>query len=385
MQLPPIWQVTPFGVIAVVVAIAYEMGLRWLAHRQTPEHRRQSRRRSLAFYAGLLGLILVVSGPLERWAMAWLSVHMVAARPRDVLSPAAADHRCSVGPACCSRFRSTSASPPACWYYRRGWPRSAGCRCSRNPIVAVVLFNGVMVLWHMPVVFDWASWHGWVMNWLMAPSFVIVGLLFWRIILPSHPWPARGSTRMQVGAVVVTAFEMLVLAMAMSIFTKGPWYSMNIVMDGPAAALRDQRYAAGILWVCGDFWAIPALVLIVSASLGRDGGVSASLERVLGRRLSLRSAPASLGHRARPSPPPPVAARSGSTPGAAVVPALGAPAARRWRPGPRASPSLGTRAHPVVPVQEVPPHVDGESGEDRPFEHVHPAERGRRGRATARR
>ena len=63
--------------IAVIVGIAYEMGLRWLAHRQTPEHRRQTRRRSLVFYAGLLGLILVSSGPLERWGMQWLSVHMI--------------------------------------------------------------------------------------------------------------------------------------------------------------------------------------------------------------------------------------------------------------------------------------------------------------------
>jgi cytochrome c oxidase assembly factor CtaG len=152
-----------------------------------------------------------------------------------------------------------------------------------NPIVAVVLFNVVMVLWHVPIIFDWASWHGWVMNWLMAPSFLIVGLLFWRVILPSHPSPPRGSTRVQVGAIVVTAFEMLVLAMAMSIFTKAPWYSMNVVMEGQAAALRDQRWAAGILWVCGDFWAVPALVLIVMRVSSTAGGVSAALERVLGR------------------------------------------------------------------------------------------------------
>jgi cytochrome c oxidase assembly factor CtaG len=152
-----------------------------------------------------------------------------------------------------------------------------------NPIVAIILFNGVMVTWHLPVVFDWAADHGWVMNWLMGPIFVIVGLLFWRIILPSHPWGPRGSTRIQIGAIVVTAFEMLILAMAMSIFTKAPWYSMNVTMDGPVAALRDQRYAAGILWICGDFWAIPALVYVGYRIYGQDGGVSASLERVLGR------------------------------------------------------------------------------------------------------
>jgi cytochrome c oxidase assembly factor CtaG len=149
--------------------------------------------------------------------------------------------------------------------------------------VAVVLFNAVMVTWHIPVIFDWASWHGWVMDWLMGPSFVIVGLLFWRVILPSHPHSPRGSTRIQIIAIVATAFEMLVLAMAMSIFTKAPWYSMNVMIDGPAAALRDQRWAAGILWVCGDFWAVPALVLIVTRLSSASGGVSAAFERMFDR------------------------------------------------------------------------------------------------------
>ena len=88
---------------------------------------------------------------------------------------------------------------------------------------------------------------------------------------------------MQVAAVVITAFEMLVLAMAMAIFTKTPWYSMHVVMDGPAAALRDQRWAAGILWICGDFWAVPALVLIAYRVFGAKGSVAASFERALGR------------------------------------------------------------------------------------------------------
>jgi hypothetical protein len=71
--------------------------------------------------------------------------------------------------------------------------------------------------------------------------------------------------------------------MAMAIFTKDPWYSMNVFMDGTTTALRDQRWAAGILWVCGDFWAVPALVLVFYRLSSTDGGVSASLEKVLGR------------------------------------------------------------------------------------------------------
>jgi cytochrome c oxidase assembly factor CtaG len=170
-------------------------------------------------------------------------------------------------------------------YYRAkglGWLRTLHSSVT-NPVVAVLLFNGVMVMWHVPAIFDWAAWHDWVMNWLMAPSFVITGLLFWRVILSSHPSGPRGSTRFQIAAIVVTAFEMLVLAMALSIFSKTPWYSMNTIMDGPAAALRDQHFAAAILWVCGDFWAVPALVLIGYRIYGQEGGPSAAFERAFGR------------------------------------------------------------------------------------------------------
>ena len=153
-----------------------------------------------------------------------------------------------------------------------------------NPIVAVVLFNAVMVLWHIPVIFDWASWHGWVMNWLMAPSFVIVGLLFWRVILPSHPWPARGSTRVQIGAIVVTAFEMLVLAMAMSIFTKAP-VVLHERGDG-----RSGRGLAGSTLGGGHPVGLRRLLGRAGTGAHRHadlsapaGGVSASFERVLGR------------------------------------------------------------------------------------------------------
>jgi putative copper resistance protein D len=284
MVLPQFWQVTPIAVIALAVGVAHEVGRRRLARRQTPAHRRARWHRSLAFYAGLLLLALVASGPLDRWAMSWLSIHMVM----HVLEMFYLPPLLILG---APWVPLLFAAPTG---LRRRWlrwydlaPSGAVLRgpvaVLTNPVVAVVLFNGTMVLWHIPAVFDWASWHQWVMDWLMAPSFVISGYLFWRVILPSHPTGPRGSTRVQVAAVVVTAFEMLVLAMAMAIFTKTPWYSMNVLMDGPAAALRDQRFGAGILWICGDFWAVPALVLIAYRLYGAEGGVSAHFERALGR------------------------------------------------------------------------------------------------------
>jgi cytochrome c oxidase assembly factor CtaG len=284
MQLPPYWQLTPIALVALVVGIGHELGLRRLAQRQSPGHRLSTRRRSWVFYGGLAGLILVASGPLERWSMARLSIHTVL----HVLEMFYLPPLLILGAPWVPLLFALPVDQRRAllrWYYCPA--RTAGLRKIwagvSNPIVAIVVFNGVMVVWHLPAVFDWAARSPWVMNWLMGPSFVIVGLVFWRIILPSHPWGPRGSTRVQIGAIVVTAFEMLILAMALSIFTKAPWYSMNITMDGSIGALRDQRYAAGILWICGDFWAIPALIYVGYRIYGKDGGVSASLERVLGR------------------------------------------------------------------------------------------------------
>jgi putative membrane protein len=260
VELPPMWQIAPIGVVSVVIGIAYEIGLRRLARRQTPEHQRQTRRRSVAFFTGIIGLILVACGPLEHWGMEWLRIHMIL----HILEMFYLPPLLIIGAPWVPLLFAIPVDPRRRvlrTYYRLKWLHGLGSFL-KNPIVAVVLFNAVMVVWHIPVIFNWASWHGWVMNWLMGPSFVIVGLLFWRIILPSGPWPARGSTHVQIGAIVVTAFEMLVLAMAMSIFTKAPWYSMNVMMEGSVEALRDQQWGAGILWVCGDFWAAPALLLI---------------------------------------------------------------------------------------------------------------------------
>jgi putative copper resistance protein D len=284
MVLPQFWQITPVALGALIVGTAHEVGRQRLARRQTDAHRRARWHRSLAFYAGLVLLALVASGPLNRWSMSWLSVHMVM----HVLEMFYLPPLLILGAPWVPLLFAVPTERRRRWlrWYHVS-PSGALLRgpvaALTNPVVAVVLFNGTMVLWHLPAVYDWASWHQWAMDWIMAPMFIVVGYLFWRIILPSHPAGPRGSTKVQVAAVVVTAFEMLVLAMAMAIFTKTPWYSMNVAMDGPVAALRDQRWGAGILWICGDFWAVPALVLIAYRLYGTEGGVSASFERALGR------------------------------------------------------------------------------------------------------
>ncbi len=282
------WSFDPFLIIALVLAGWHEAGLAKLAKKSRPERTRERRLRSLYFYGGLVTLLFAVESPIDYWADSYFFMHMIQhlllmfGAPVLIVAGAPWQPLLDGLPGRLGKKATREV-------LSSGWTRPIRMIGGfvLRPWVSIFLFNAVMVFWHLPGPFDLAYRNHLVHIWLMHGSFFIAGILFWLQFLPSLPFRIRMSRPAQMGALLITNVEMWVLAMAMSILATTSWYSVYAHVRGSALSpLADQQIGAAFLWVCGDFWAIPAMLFVVRKLIAEDGDVGSAVDRMLGRRAS---------------------------------------------------------------------------------------------------
>ena len=279
------WSFDPFLIIVIVLVAWHEIGLARLAARSRPERTRQRRIRSIWFYAGLAVLLIAVQSPIDYWADDYFFVHMIQhlllmfAAPTLIVAGAPWQPLLDALPGRAGQAATREV-------LTAGWTRPvrAVSAVLLRPWVSVTLFSAVMVVWHLPGPYDLAERNQVVHIWLMHSSFFLVGVLFWLQFIPSVPFRIRMTPVGQAAALVLTNVVMWALAMAMGFLTTTSWYSVyNHVPGVTLPAFADQQIGAGILWICGDFWAIPTMIFVMRRLLAEDGSVSATVDRLLGR------------------------------------------------------------------------------------------------------
>jgi cytochrome c oxidase assembly factor CtaG len=279
------WSFDPFVVIAVITVIAHEIGLSRLRHHSIEERTRRRRRNSYLFYAGLVVMLLAITSPIDYWGSRYFFVHMIEHILIMFMAPALV-----VAGAPWIPFLFTLPVGPrrkvGRYFYLNTQTRGIRAlgRFVRSPWVALISFNAAMLVWHIPALFDLSQRNQLIHVWAMHSSFFITGVLFWLQIIESYPMKPARSPIWQAGAVISTNVIMTVLAISMSILTAVSWYTVYAHVPGVTLSpFADQQIGAAILWVCGDFWALPALIYIVRRAITEEGSMSNVIDRVTGR------------------------------------------------------------------------------------------------------
>lgn len=279
------WSFDPFLIIAIVVVVWHEVGLARLARRSRPERTRERRIRSIWFYLGLAVLLIAVQSPIDYWADDYFFVHMI----QHLLLMFAAPSLIVAGAPwqpLLDGLPGRSGKAVTREVLGEDWTkpvRAVGGFLLR-PWVSIGLFNVAMVVWHLPGPFDLGQRNSAVHIWLVHGTFFITGVLFWLQFISSPPLRIKMSTVAQAGSLLATNCVMWVLAMALGFLSSTSWYSVyNHVPGVTLPAFADQQIGAGILWICGDFWAIPTMIFVIRKLMAEDGSVSAAVDRILGR------------------------------------------------------------------------------------------------------
>jgi putative membrane protein len=279
------WSFDPFLIVVIGLVCWHEIGLARLARRSRPERTRQRRRRSFVFYTGLAVLLIAVESPIDYWSGDYFYVHMIEhlllmfAAPTLVVAGAPWQPLLGGLPGKLGQDATREVMTG-----RWARPLRAIGGFMLRPWVSIIFFNVVMVFWHLPGPFDLSERNQAVHIWLAHGSFFIAGVLFWLQFIDSPPFRIKMTPLGQATSLLVTNSFMWVLAMAMGFLTSTSWYSVYDHVPGVTLpAFADQQIGAGILWICGDFWAIPTMIFVVRKLMAEDGSVSAAVDRMLGR------------------------------------------------------------------------------------------------------
>lgn len=251
----------PLAAIAVT-ALLYQLGGRMSATASDAG----KRWRGAAFYGGLATLALAVASPIDAYAGRLFWVHMV----QHVLLMMVAPPLLLIGrpwprlsrplPLGLRRplARTVLAGPTLA-------PVRGVFRRLAAPLPSFVLFNGTLLLWHVPALYDLTLRDGPVHD-LEHALFFGTALLFWVHLVPG----AAGRPQLADGARAVYGTAALLVSWILAIvlgLAQEPLYGAYASLaqrPGGLSALGDQQLAAGVMWVPGS---VPYCIVLVVVAL----------------------------------------------------------------------------------------------------------------------
>lgn len=213
-----------------------------------------ARRRAMAFYAGLLAIVLSIVPPIETLSKQLLWAHMI----QHVLLLSVAAPLIVLGAPWMSLWRPLPLGMRRT--LARGFAKSPRltplrwlCHEISRPVTALILYSVNLLAWHIPAVYDLALRNTDV-HALEHLSFIGFGILLWAQVIDSPPLRPKLSYPGRIVLLGAAMLPNIALSMVLAFSRSAlyPFYAQLAHRPGGISAIFDQQIAAGIMWSAGD-------------------------------------------------------------------------------------------------------------------------------------
>jgi putative membrane protein len=257
---------------------------------------RRARQRSLAFYAGLLIILIALSPPVDALTDKLFWAQMI----QRLLLLTAAAPLIALGRPWIVLWR---ALPPRVRQpVTRALTRSPSCapvrglfRALARPPGAWLAFSVNLVFWHVPGPNDLTLRNGYA-HLLADGAFLLFGIFFWNQVTGSSRATSPATYSRRIGYVASAMVTNVGLAIFLA-FAQHPLYAPYADLahrPGGITALADQQIGAGVMWAAGDLPFAIALALLVQHWLAAHEARTPRLDQLVAGALD-RGWPAGAG------------------------------------------------------------------------------------------
>jgi putative membrane protein len=248
--------------------------LYWLGGRRRVSPRRGLDRpaKTVSFYAGLLTILLALDSPLDPLSDTLFAAHMAQHVLLLTVAPlliVLAAPWTQIWQPLPLGFRRTLAK--AVVVHPRARPLRATAHALGHPLVAWLVFDANLLLWHVPVLYD-LTLRSQATHELEHALFFFTGLLFWAQVFDSAPFRARLDWLRRAAYTTTGMLVGWVLAVVLA-FAPAPLYDAYASLPsrpGGLSALGDQQIAAGVMWVPGSIVYVVAILVFFYRWLGPE-------------------------------------------------------------------------------------------------------------------
>jgi putative membrane protein len=139
---------------------------------------------------------------------------------------------------------------------------AAPLRAAAHPLQAFILFNGAIIVWHLPALYN-VTLQSEAVHQTEHAIFFFAGLLFWARVIDPGPlrprleWPVRIA---YIAGAMVVGFG-VALALVLDPHPLVAHYAAIAHRPGGITGLEDQQIAGGVMWVPGSIsYTVAALI-----------------------------------------------------------------------------------------------------------------------------